>query len=616
MKLIYFQSKQFYLSGKYLALFSLLTGLLFFSCNNNFLNVAPPNVITVDALANKVGVQQLLVGAYHDLTGLTVHSGWWSTAGTNWIYGDVTSGDAYRGGSNDGADGVIIEHFQTQSSTGYIADKWRSDYDGVSRSNAVILAANAAQNMTASEKTEAVAEARFLRGHFHFDAKKIFKNVPFIDETVTDFKVSNTIDIWPNIEADFRFAFKNLPAKQPLKGQANKWAAACYIAKCYMFEKKFTQAKALLDSIIPSMYGGNGYGANSKGAGYALAANFDDNFNAALENNAEQVFQIQFSVNDGSNGGNENIGESANTPAFYPISSFYTTWKQPSFNLVNAFQTDIKGLPLLDGAGNDLSNITNMKNDMDVSASDFTYNTYQGNIDPRLDWTVGRRGVPYLDWASPSYWGANATSYSSYPTSDPSYGWINNRLFGGPYSPVKNNYRASQVGLFSDNYAQGYLLGSAVNYSIIRFADVLLWAAECEVEIGDLNKARTFVNFIRNRALTGRQVEVSYDYIGNYYPSANYYIGLYNDSWTSQAYARSAVRLERRLELALEGHRFFDLVRWDIAGTYLKNYLIAEQPRLPANLTGVNFTSNKNEYFPIPQLEMDLNPNLKQNPGY
>jgi len=124
------------------------------------------------------------------------------------------------------------------------------------------------------------------------------------------------------------------------------------------------------------------------------------------------------------------------------------------------------------------------------------------------------------------------------------------------------------------------------------------------------------VNFIRDRALTGRQVEVSYDYIGNYYPSANYYIGLYNDSWSSQSYARSAVRLERRLELALEGHRFFDLVRWNIAGTYLKNYLTAEQPRLPANLTGVNFTTNKNEYFPIPQLEIDLNPNLKQNPGY
>ena len=99
-----------------------------------------------------------MVGAYHDVTGLTIHSSWWSTSGTNWIYGDITSGDAYRGGGNDGADGVIIEHFQTLPTTGYLADKWRSDYDGVSRSNTVILAANAAKDMSDDEKMEAVAD--------------------------------------------------------------------------------------------------------------------------------------------------------------------------------------------------------------------------------------------------------------------------------------------------------------------------------------------------------------------------------------------------------------------------------------------------------------------------
>jgi starch-binding outer membrane protein, SusD/RagB family len=585
--------------------------IIFSACKKSFLNVEAPNVVTVDALANKTGVSQLLVGTYHDVTGLTVHSGWWSTSGTNWIYGDITSGDCYRGGTNDGADGITIEHFQTLPSTGYVADKWRSVYDGVSRANAVILAATAATDMTDAEKTGAIAEARFLRGHFHFDAKKMWNNVPYIDENVTNFKVANTVSIWPNIEADFRYAFNNLPASQPLKGQANKWAAGCYLAKCYMFEKNFTAAKALLDSIIPATYGGHGNGTNAQGVPYALETNFDDNFNAATENNAEQVFQIQFSVNDGSNGGNENIGESANTPAFYPLSSFYTTWKQPSFNLVNAFKTDVNGLPMLD-----TFNVTNMTNDENVSAGDYTYFTYQGTVDPRLDWSVGRRGVPYLDWASPSYYGANATGYSSYPTSDPSYGWINDRTFGGPYSPVKNNYRASQVGTYSDYYAQGYLLGSAVNYSIIRFADVLLWAAECEVEAGSIDAARTFVNYVRARAMNGRQVEISYDYIGDYYPSANYFVGLYTDPWTDKTTAENAVRFERRLEFALEGHRFFDLVRWGIAADYITKYLAAEKDRLPNDLTGVIFTANKNEYFPIPQQEIDLNPNLKQNPGY
>ncbi len=596
---------------KRLSFFACLLILLAGACKKSFLNVDAPNTVTVDALANKTGVQQLLVGTYHDITGLTIHSGWWSTSGTNWVYGDITSGDAYRGGSNDGTDGITIEHFQTLSTTGFVYDKWRSVYDGVSHANAVILAAAAANDMTDDEKLLATAEARFLRGHFHFDAKKMWNMVPFIDETVTDFKVANTENIWPRIEADFRFAFDHLPAKQPLKGQANKWAAACYLAKCYLFEKNFTAAKVLLDSIIPPSYGGHGNGVNSQGNPYALSVNFDDNFNAATENNPEQVFQIEFSVNDGSNGGNENIGESANTPNFYPISSFGTTWKQPTFNLVNAFKTDANGLPMLD-----TFNVTNMTNDENVSGDDLTYSTYQGTVDPRLDWTVGRRGVPYLDWASPSYFGANATGYSSYPSSDPNYGWINDRNFGGPYSPVKNNYRASQVGLYSDYYAQGYLLGSAVNYSIIRFADVLLWAAECEVEIGDLNRARALVNYVRNRAKTGRMVEVAYDYIGNYLPSANYSIDIYNTAWADQTMARNAVRFERRLELALEGHRFFDLVRWGIAADYITTYLTKEKDRLPNNLKGVAFKANQYEYFPIPQQEIDLDPKLKQNPGY
>ncbi len=244
------------------------------------------------------------------------------------------------------------------------------------------------------------------------------------------------------------------------------------------------------------------------------------------------------------------------------------------------------------------------------------YNTYQNPVDPRLDWTVGRRGVPFLDWTTPSYY----SGYGSNPGSDPDYGWINDRNFGGPYTPVKNNFRYNN-GNFSnyfENYAQYYMLTSAVNVSIIRFADVLLWAAECEVEVGTVDKARTFVNFVRNRAKTGRQVEVVYDDIGGYVASANYLVDTYNTPWTDQATARKAVHFERRLELAMEGHRFFDLVRWGEIADFINNkYLPKEKTRLPNNLTPtITFVANKNEYFPIPQLEIDLNPKLKQNPGY
>jgi hypothetical protein len=105
--------------------------------------------------------------------------------------------------------------------------------------------------MSAAQKTEATAEARFLRGHFHFDAKKMWNHIPYVDENVTNYnQLSNTADIWPNIEADFIFAYNNLPEIQPLAGQANKWAAACYLAKCYMFQQKFDSAKALLTTVM------------------------------------------------------------------------------------------------------------------------------------------------------------------------------------------------------------------------------------------------------------------------------------------------------------------------------------------------------------------------------
>src|SRR3978361_782825 len=116
------------------------TIVIFTACKKDFLSVSPTSVVTLTGLENKSGVQKLLVGTYHDVTGLTIHSGWWSTSGTNWIYGDITSGDCYRGGSNDGTDGLTIEHFLTQSSTSYLADKWRTVYDGVARANKVILA--------------------------------------------------------------------------------------------------------------------------------------------------------------------------------------------------------------------------------------------------------------------------------------------------------------------------------------------------------------------------------------------------------------------------------------------------------------------------------------------
>jgi starch-binding outer membrane protein, SusD/RagB family len=584
---------------KLLFLFAAGILLLGSACNKKFLDVAPQgNALTADKFYNAAGVQTLLVGAYHDLTGMDVKSTWWSTAGTNWIWGDITSGDTYVGGTGGSGlpagvpDALNIQNYQAIPTTSFLDAKWTADYDGVARANTVILAAKQATDMSVAQQTEAVAEARFLRGHFHFDAKKMWNNVPYVDETVTSFNtLSNTASIWPQIEADFRFAYDNLPVQQPLAGQANKWAAACYIAKCYMFEQNFMAAKALLDTIIAN-------GANSQGVPYALTACYHDNFDAATENNSESVLQIEFSVDQASIPINSNVGETGVSPLFYQASDvYYGYWKQPSFNCVNAFKTDVNGLPMMDGSGNDTSNVTNMKNDDGVPSSS-PFVPYQGTVDPRLDWSAGRRGVPFLDWGV-----------------DPGQSWIYDPTFGGPYLNIKNMYRQSELGIAYNPYiGYDYEGNGAVNYNIIRFADVLLWAAECEVEAGSLEQARTYVNMIRQRALSGCMETIDNS---TGFPSANYKVGLYNNSWTDQGYARDAVRFERRLEFAQEGHRFFDLVRWGIADTYLNAYESVEQTRLVGSvLSGAHFIKGTNEYFPIPQQEIVLDPKLHQNPNY
>jgi starch-binding outer membrane protein, SusD/RagB family len=569
------------------------------SCSKTFLNVSPQgNALTENKLYNAAGVQQLLVGAYHDLTGMDVKSTWWSTAGTNWIWGDITSGDCYVGGTGGGGlpagipDALNIENYQVLPTTSFVDAKWTADYDGVARANAVIIASGNATDMSAAQKTEAVAEARFLRGHFHFDAKKLWNNVPYVDETVTNFNnLPNTTSIWPQIEADFRFAYNNLPVTQPLPGQANKWAAACYIAKCYMFEQNYTAAKALLDTII-------GSGANSQGVAYALTACYHDNFDAATENNSESVLQIEFSVDQASIPINSNVGETGVSPLYYQGSDvYYGYWKQPSFNCVNAFKTDVNGLPMMDASGNDTSNVTNMTNDDGISSST-AFVPYQGTVDPRLDWSAGRRGVPFLDWGV-----------------DPGQSWIYDQAFGGPYLNIKNMYKQSEMGIAYNPYiGYDYEGNGAVNYNIIRYADVLLWAAECEVEVGSLEQARAYVNMIRSRALNGCTETIDNS---TGFPSAHYSMGLYNSTWTSQSYARDAVRFERRLEFAEEGHRFFDLVRWGIAAAYLNAYEQVEQTRgVGCVLSGATFTAGKNEYLPIPQQEIVLNPKLQQNANW
>jgi len=558
------------------------------SCNDSFLDEKPRGVFAENILINRQGIEGILIGAYSLLDGAGGPTGDWFAPASNWVFGDVTSDDAYKG--TDAGDQIEInpmERYESLPTNGYFNAKWRHQYDGVSRSNDVLRLIDGAADIPESDKRRIIAEARFLRGYYHFEAKRMWKNVPYIDEktiNLNDFstaKVPNTQDIWPMIVADLEHAYNNLPETLPQVGRVNKWAAGAYLAKAYLYQAKFALAKPLLDNIIAS-------GKTTGGLPYALNAEFHTNFRTIGDNSAESVFAVQNSVNDGGVAGNSRQGDVLNF-TYTGGPGGCCGFHQPSQNLVNAFRTDASGLPFIDGAG--------VKSDQGVLASE-PFAPHTGNLDPRLDWTVGRRSIPHLDWGP-----------------HPGSSWIRDQVYGGPYSPKKNHYYKSEEGVMTDgsSWTSGYI---AINNNMMRFADVLLMAAEAEVEVGSLEKARVYVNRIRTRANN----PVGFVKKPDGSNAANYVINIYTAAWTDQIAARKAVRLERRLELAMEGHRFFDLVRWGIAAETLNKYLDVEKSQRQY-LVGANFKAGVSEYFPIPEQQIILSsiggvPTLKQNPGY
>ncbi|GAA4435839.1 RagB/SusD family nutrient uptake outer membrane protein [Ravibacter arvi] len=596
---------------KLLKYYLLLAGLLFHNCRQSFLEIGPKGTVNESTLMTKAGVNGLLTGAYSYLDGVgtrEVGKGSWFGAVSNWIF-SLASDDAHKG--SEFGDGVAFEQIENYSATSVnnvYNDKWIALYDGVQRANEVIriLAKLPAGVLSEDEATQIKAEAVFLRGVYHLEAAKIWENVPFISEDVSfanqNYKVSNKIPVWPKIEDDFRYAAERLTPTKSLPGRANSWAAKAFLAKSYLFQHKYEEARVLLTEIIAG-------GTTASGQKYDLGL-FSDNFNPSRKNGPESVFAVQMSIQAGTNGQTGNPGDVLTMPIGGPSSccGFY----QPSFSLVNSFRTDPNGLPYLDSF-NDHA----IKSDQGTpSVQPFTPD--EGAIDPRLDYTVGRRGIPYLDWGIM-----------------PGSAWVRAQSDAGPYIGIKNVYYKAAKASTSTSY-NGWATATANNYNMIRFADVLLWAAEAEVEVGSLKKAEELVNRVRARAANPagwvKQYLDKNDPSKGFsaVPAANYKIGLYKGEFESkgQNFAREAVRFERKIELAMEGHRIFDLRRYDNGSGYMAeklNAFVTFETGVPnfscAYLVGAKFQKGKNELFPIPQAQIDLSvkdgsSTLVQNPNH
>jgi len=643
---------------------------LSYSCKK-LLNQPVVNALKPNNLATKAGVDGLLIGAYATLEmnpDVTV-GGTWGASPSNWHFGGIASDDANKGSNaTDQPDAAAIMNHTVDGSDAYLEQKWSVCYAGIQRVNDVLREIPLVKDgsLTTDYAAEVTAEAKFIRGVLELELCKVFRNVPYVDESITyekgNFNVPNPGPIWDKVEADLNAAITVLPATQTQVGRANKYAAEAFLARTLMFEHKYTDALTLFTDLMTN-------GVTSSGAKFALNNNFNSNFDAAMKNGSEAVFAVQMAVNDGSGGENGNPGDVLNFPAAGPTTccGFY----QPSFSLVNAFKVDpTTGLPLInpDGTwgafdydgktitpadtfnGGNSHNTSGIRSDQGVLSTDAIYFPDTTTpVDPRLDWTAGRRGIPFLD-------------YGIMPGSS----WARAQGDAGPYINMKNVYRQSEAATQSQSYG-GWAPGqaSAMNYNMIRYSDVLLMAAECNVEGGNQAEAERLVNLVRNRMashpenwvkgrLTGYgttdgALDTGKPIVDNTQNAANYKIGLYTGqiSTGTKEFARQAVFFERRLELAMEGIRFFDLQRWDgnsgsgapeAAGymaTVLNAYLALNtsypnytEPDSKGNpvvspyfantvVQGATFTQSRNEIYPIPNQEISNEHGaLKQNPNY
>lgn len=542
--------------------------LIAHSCED-VLNTSPKGVLAEGQLTSSTSVDKLVTAAY---SGLAAHffgnAEAFAGPTNNWVI-DVRSDDAYKGGGGV-ADRTDIFQLETQTMdpTNYaVFQKWRNNLFAIARCNFAIREINNINDQT-YPKNIRLGEMYLLRAHFHFDLKRNFNQIPYLTEDVDPNTASNTQytseELWGLIEADLLEAFSLLPISQDDIGRVNKYTAAAYLCKLYIQSGQWAKAIPQADYVM--------------GGPFSLWNDFEEIFTLDQESGPEAVFTVQYSTanlfanHDWSSLLNSTASAGIDAGGYANGDDFY----HGSQNLVNAFRTDANGLPLFDTF-----------NDTDVSDG-----TYSGNLDPRVDFTVGRIGIPWK--------GGTAIYTDSWVRSTDYYpGYSSKKAVVSPNEPtIHNSWPWAAAGL---------------NYHMIRYSEVLLWKAEALIESGgDLNEARNLINQVRERAKNSTYVQE----IGGTGDAANYVIEPYPSSGWTQDYARQALRFERRLELAMEGARFYDLLRWGTVEQVIDTYYAGENDNV-FYLDGADFVSGKHEYLPIPQNEIDLAPDLySQNPGY
>ncbi|MGV3762732.1 RagB/SusD family nutrient uptake outer membrane protein [Parapedobacter sp.] len=562
------------------------------------LNVAPKQVLDESLLTKPSDMEGFVTAAYARMTDIPS----WDSPFAPWWTGSLRSDDSYKGGGGtwDGDGWHNMEIFVTLQPNGWPLDyPWYVSYQVIQRCNTAIQRLNTVTEEEFPNKNSRLGEVTFIRAFTHFRLKQFFKYIPYIDENVIgtsaefeavpnrDLTQPNDQYLWERILADFKLAENLLPPVQPEKGRIDKNAATAMVARTLMFmayeqddrhavvnvnKERLAEALTYLDKLT-----------DQEGAKVGLQPDFAENFDIAFDNNTkESIWEIQYSIDDGSStGGKINRSEGLNHPfnwGGYQCCGFH----QISYNMANAFKTGPDGLPMFD--------TYNTGSYADGDAVFFGGNTF----DPRFSHTAAAPGHP---------WKYNP-----------------NMLFekAGIRNPADYGYLKSIKELVPPDcdclLYDGWQFNS-MNKRMIRYDEVLLWKAEVLIQLDRWNESLPLINKIRTRAANSTDRLVKAD--GS--PVLDYHIETYqpgvNCDWTKE-FAWKAMQWENRLEMAAEGRRFFDLQRWGILEETMNAYFKVEKTRF-SWMDVARFTAGRDEYFPIPQPQINwAKGNYTQNPGY
>jgi hypothetical protein len=574
---------------------ALATSLGMSSCGDKFLTIEAAGAVGEGTLMNDQGIDFLLTGAYSSLNGM-MPGQWSNPANTlaNPVFGDMLGADTNEGTqAGDQPDWNALEVYSITAANPYILQKWQAIYEVVKRCNNILSILNRTDAI--SNPDLIAGQAQFLKALWLFEGIRMFgAAIPYVsvedydanvDPQVTNHSEgSNVADvfIWDKVEADLKDAINKLPATwtEGNYGRATSWMAKALLGKVYLYwsspytghngtnTAKLSEAKALLSDVLNN-------GVDAKGNKFKMVDDYADLFQAGHDWDGEGIIDIQLTL-DGSS-----IWTAAVYGGYYTgfnntaSTGINTGWGfiQPTYNYVNSMIVDANGLPAADFESRDVP--TKFTEVIDPETGKVIERSITTDLtivtDPRLDISMGRANVPFLDWGAA-----------------PEAAWIRSFTNAGVYVTKKHITRVAELG---GQALTNYGTSNVKNHRIMRVADVKLMLAEIAIRENDLATANSLINEVRARAANSYVKAEAGITVGTYTfvdkvnnktvtdAAANYMIALY-PAFGSEAEAWTALKRERRAELAFEGHRFFDLARWGDVGETLGKYVAFEKQYL------------------------------------